>query len=198
MNFTEDIETIRVTCGGLARISVDNKLLFIINRNSVLSGKPEFGPLGGALEFDNIAAAYLSGLGAKFEKPNDLRFILPVENLQQCIEWFETRENRETTSMREVYEELCDENFVVTGDALTGTEEFYRTVYEEKLTKRIGQEGVKTQAMFEIFNVVLGDAAVEQIKAYILYEVKNPLVILVEPDMVLTDTRLAGHCKHII
>jgi hypothetical protein len=190
-------ETLRLSCAALARIEIDGKLLFILNKNSVNVGKPTFGPLGGALEFSEAARPFLENLQSIFEKGNDLRITIPSENVQTYLDWFYTRENRESSSLREVFEELVLEEKIVKMQPEELDEIYVKTVEEDKISNRKGQEGVKTKAVYEIFTVTLPEHVQKQILEH-LTNASNPKLVLVSPSEVLNDSRLGSHCKHVL
>jgi len=190
-------ETIRLSCAALARIEIDGKFLFILNKNSVKVGKPTYGPLGGALEFSEAMRPFLEKLGASFEKDSDLRLTIPTSNLQEYLDWFYTRTDRETGAAREVYEELVLEENIVKMEPNTVQETYVKTVTEDKFSNRLGQEGVKTKAVYEIYDVTLDESTQQQILSYIETSTEQK-VILVSKEDVATDPRLGSHCKHIL
>ena len=193
-------ETIRVTCAGLARIIIDGKYLFILNKNSVKIGKPSYGPCGGALEFEEAARPFLESLNCLFEKGMDLRLMMPTSNFEKYLEWFNTKQNREASALREVYEELVDEEKVINLDGIESfplREQYIKTNTEDKLSARQGFEGTKTKGIYEIYSVTLPEEGEKQILEYVKNS-SDQKVILLTKEEALTDPRLGTHCKYIL
>lgn len=189
-------ETIRITCAGLARININGKYLFILNKNSVKIGKPTYGPLGGALEFTENARPFLESLNVLFEKGMDLRLMLPTKNLEQYMNWFNTKTDRESSALREVYEELVLEEQIVSMTESQMKETYIATKTEDKLSARQGFEGTKTKGIYEIFEVTLDQSIQDQILTYI-ENATEPKVLLLTKEEALSDPRLGTHCKEI-
>ena len=193
----ESQTTIRVSCAALARIQIGDRFLFILNKNSVKTGKPTYGPLGGALEFHASAKDFLDKLEVTYEKGVDLRLVMPEKNLPMYLDWFYKRSDREITSLREVYEELVLEEKILDLSPDQMAETYIKTVTEEKLSNRLGQEGVRTRAVYEIFDVVLPKKSESDILAYLSNPSNNKLLLLSKQE-VTTDPRLGSHSQHIL
>lgn len=191
-------ETIRVSCAGLARVKIDGAYLFIINKNSIKVGRPKYGPLGGALEFNEESRSFLEGIGADFEKGMDLRITITQSNLDKYLNWFYRRKGRETSSTREIYEELALEENIVDMTMRDMSEVFIRSLSRDRISNRAGREGANTKSYFEIYEVELSDYVKDQILEYIALDEENPKVILVDAENIESDPRLAEHCKHVI
>lgn len=191
-------ETIRVSCAGLARIVKDGKFLTILNKNSVKVGKPSYGPLGGALEFNEESKDFLLSLGCTFEKEPDLRIKLSTKNLKQFQDWFYTKKGRETSSVREVFEEMCLEEKVTTFDPDTLIEEYRHTKVEDKLSHRMGQEGVRTIAMYEVYDVLLPDDVWVDVLDHIENHGSESKLLLASAEDLLKSPMFGSHCKHIL
>ena len=103
------METIRISCAALCRIQIDGKFLLEINKNrgNVLT------PIGGALEFEEVGRIFLARIEAQFEKGMDLRLTIPASNVDSFRAWFERKEYRETSPLRELREELIDEHRIL-------------------------------------------------------------------------------------
>lgn len=141
---------IRVSCSALASIVIDGKYLLCVNHGSAAKGDTIYTPFGGATEYHSDALSYLQGLGCEFErKTPDLRFWMPESNLPEYLEWFNKKQQRETSIDRELMEELVEEEHIF--DAL-GVSDFtatYRTVVFDKAEFN----GVESYRYFEIFDV---------------------------------------------
>lgn len=120
------------------------------NRGDVLT------PIGGALEFHEEARAFLDSLGAKFQKGNDLRLVIPRSGLPAFQEWFLRKEDRETDPLRELREELIEEHGILPEWPAAEPEiSFLRMVEIEEATTRKDQAGMLTHYFYEIFSVRL-------------------------------------------
>jgi len=145
-------DTIRISCAALCRIGIDGKFLLEINKNrgDVLT------PIGGALEFHSEARSFLESLGAGFEKGDDLRLMIPMDKVDAFRDWFGRCEQRETSPLRELREELIDEHRVLPswpGDPATSA--FLRRIEHEEETTRKDRAGTLTRYFYEIFEVTL-------------------------------------------
>ena len=143
---------VRISCAALCRIAIDGRFLLEINKNrgDVLT------PIGGALEFHEEARSVLEGLGACFEKGDDLRLTLPAGNVDAFRTWFERKEHRETSPLRELREELIEEHRVLPswpGDLAELV--FLRRVEREEKTSRNDRIGTLTRYFYETFEVSL-------------------------------------------
>jgi len=106
--------TIRISCAGLSSIKIGDKYLLIQNSNSRQRGSIVYGPVGGALEYDDRGQEFLSGLGFIPERvTNDLRFQLPIDKLDLFHDWFMKRDGREDSNFREMFEELVLEEKIL-------------------------------------------------------------------------------------
>ena len=143
---------IRISAAGLARIELDGKILFGLNKNKLQTGKKVYMLFGGALEFYEAARPFLKSLGAKFEEGNDLRFMIPEEKISKFEKWFYQKINREISPYRELKEELVDEEEVLPDLPKNAVNlEYLTTVSGREVTDRIGQEGKMTHRFLEIY-----------------------------------------------
>src|SRR5688500_10118367 len=103
---------IRISCNALCRIyDRERGFLLALNRNRLSQGKRIFMPLGGSLQC--YIPHELAKLGVEWDSGEtldvqDLRFIMPDENIDRFRRWFLGREGREMSPFRELYEELVD------------------------------------------------------------------------------------------
>ena len=143
---------IRISCAALCRIEIDGKFLLEINKNrgDVLT------PIGGALEFEEEGRGFLDSLNAEFEKGMDLRLTIPANNVVAFRAWFERKEHRETSPLRELREELIDEHRVLPSWSCDLAEPiFLRHIEHEEETTRKDRIGALTRYFYEIFEVKL-------------------------------------------
>ncbi len=147
------MNTIRISCGALCRIQITGSQLVEVNKNrgNILT------PIGGAIEFKEVARTILNAMHASFEKGNDLRLVLPTEYLPRFDAWFRSRKDRELSPLRELAEELHDEHHVTNLGDLQGLTqcEYLYTCTSQAETTRKGCEGVLTMYYHEVFAVQL-------------------------------------------
>jgi len=111
-------------------------------------------PLGGAYYHD--AESGIRHWILNYEKPDslELRFTSRVENLPQIEQWFLSRKERETTPLRELYEELVLEYKVLPTLSASHVEmKFVGNVIRDRITDRTGAEGKITHYLIELFEV---------------------------------------------
>jgi hypothetical protein len=147
---------LRISAACLARIELDDKLLVGLNKRRLEAGRRVYTPFGGALEFYDSARLFLDSLDADYEKGNDLRFRISADRWGEFEEWFDRREDRETSPYRELREEFVDEEGVfpeMPGEAYS-LDGLVTVKPKREATDRPGQEGVMTQRIFEVHNVL--------------------------------------------
>lgn len=110
-----EIGRIRVSMSALVDIQVGNEHGLIIQKKVIK-------PVGGALQFINLPPID----SIKLENPHslDLRFTIDQKDLPAIQSWFHTKENRETSPVRELEEELTQESGVIPTDVW---QEFLKT-----------------------------------------------------------------------
>ena len=190
-------DTIRVSCAGIARIIFDNdKYLLIQNKKQRSHGILKYGPIGGALEYNEDALEFLMSIDVEFEKGSDLRLHIPIVHLDTFIEWFKSKKDRETTVFREMFEEMVEEECYI--DSLTPadvTEEYSKLV---QTTVDWDVNGVikTTLHLFEVFNVEIINT---QIKQTILDKLQtNDSLKLFTQEEINTLEVVSGHSKFIL
>jgi DNA gyrase subunit A len=93
---------------------IDGKYLLLLNKRSYKEGRMVYTPIGGALEYLPKAKGFLDNLGAKYERETpDLRFKMDSENLDLFKFWFEKGIDRERDVVRELTEEMIEEENIV-------------------------------------------------------------------------------------
>ncbi|MCQ3931060.1 MAG: hypothetical protein DPW16_11430 [Chloroflexi bacterium] len=145
---------VRVSCGSMCRLMVEESYLLLLNRNRRRKGIYELSPVGGAIQVQNVQA--LAPFEARLENPDtrDLRFSMRSEHLDVFGVWFRKRKERELDPFREILEELVDESGVLA--ALRPEDlrmDFVKIVQDSKQTMRQGKTGIFTHYFFEIFEV---------------------------------------------
>ncbi len=144
----------RVSCAAMCRIEHEERYLLLLNRNRRRKGVYVLSPVGGALQFTDLAA--LEAFDVRLENPaaHELRFaILPLYFPAFRI-WFYRREGRERSPWRELYEELVEETALLPTlrpDDVRIT--FSNTVERTQNTSRQGLTGWLTHYFFEIYDV---------------------------------------------
>jgi len=123
-----------------------------------------YAPVGGALEATD--RSYLTdNFGAIFENGNDLRLRVANKYVKEVIAWFKSRTYRETSSLREVYEELIEETKLLKRADLRGMRERYVvTVRHDEETVRDVPEK-QTIYLIEVYEVELPAGAMAKLKA---------------------------------
>jgi hypothetical protein len=149
------IARIRVSCAALCRIQDDaGRYLLGLNKNRLSQGREIYMPLGGALEF--TAPDLLARFEATSEAPGsrDLRLFMPAARVPDFRAWFLARQERETSPLRELVEELVGEFAVL--DALTADDvdiRLARTYEGEAASGRRGVAGTWTHYLHEVFQI---------------------------------------------
>jgi len=111
-----ELHDVRISAAGLIRIKVGDQYM-LIHYGRMRPDRPRrYIPVGGAVEYTDKGRQFLQSIGAyNFEgdDPNnpskDLRFFLPVKQLDTFEQWFRRRVDREIDPLRELREELVDE-----------------------------------------------------------------------------------------
>jgi len=193
------METIRISCAGLARVVIDEKYLLILNANSVKIGKPTYGPLGGALEYNDSIKPFLDSLNAIYEKGKDLRLIIPKDNFDRFKKWFSVRQNREMSCVREIYEELCLEEGIINFSPIVDLQENYlKTIEEDRISRRLGSNNAETKGFYEIYDVKFSEGLTEKVINY-LNDPDNKIIKLFTKEEIEQGSDSIGtHSKTII
>lgn len=158
----------RISCLGLARICIDGKYLLIVNETRLNKlGVRILSPVGGALEARPNTSYLEETFGAtNFEKGMDLRFHVDNARVEAVKSWYERRVGRETSVLREVYEELTIETRALAPEDLHGVRETpLDIVYFEENTVRPSAFMTLTTYCVESYLVELPHAAIAKLKA---------------------------------
>jgi hypothetical protein len=143
---------------------IDGKYLLLLNKRSYKEGRMVYTPIGGALEYLPKAKGFLDNLGAKYERETpDLRFKMDSENLDLFKFWFEKGIDRERDVVRELTEEMIEEENIF--DTLDSTELDISYLRTETPINPI--KGVLNNFFFEIYDVDFSPRKVNEIKNYI-------------------------------
>ena len=191
--------TIRISCTGLSSIKIGNKYLLIQNRKAKSHGKIIYGPVGGALMFDNETEPFLKSLNFKKErKENDIRIHLPLNKVKKFHKWFVTQEGREISNFRETYEELVLEENVLTDLSIDE--------YNEKLVDRVRYKRkspfhpTPSIYYFEIFNVEF-PVDVEILLEYVCDQKYSTAKLFTEEEIINKkkgNLKISTHSKYIL
>lgn len=155
---------IRISCASLASIMIDGKYLLLLNKRSYKEGRMVYTPIGGALEYLPKGKAFLDNLGARYERETpDLRFKMDSENLDLFNFWFSKGIDRERDVVRELTEEMVDEENIF--DYLDISEIDVSYIRTETPINKL--KGILNNFFFEIYDVQFSNQKVNQIKDYI-------------------------------
>ncbi|HSW78024.1 MAG TPA: hypothetical protein VLG36_04460 [Candidatus Chromulinivoraceae bacterium] len=169
----------RISCTGFARLQdPSGRFALLVNAGRLKRGHGRLlSPIGGAFDAQPDEIEHISRtLGAyDFEQGSDLRFRVDDARVEDVVEWFGRREQRETTVLRELTEELVDETRILQArDLHTVREAFRRFVRYDSVTIRDVPEK-RTAYLIETFDVriprgamrkLLSASAVEQPHIY--------------------------------
>ena len=155
---------IRISCASLASIMIDGKYLLLLNKRSYKEGRMVYTPIGGALEYLPKGKAFLDNLGARYEREtSDLRFKMDSENLDLFKFWFEKGIDRERDVVRELTEEMIEEENIF--DTLDSKD--FEISYLRTETPVQDIRGLMNNFFFEIYNVEFSEEKINEIKDYI-------------------------------
>lgn len=153
----------RVSCAGLIRIDLEDKILAILNRDKLKKGISIYSPPGGAYYYQGrTTKKFLQDLGFIFEKGRDLRLTGEGSaadrsyRLEEFARWFHLRHGRELKPSRELYEELVREETLLTLQNNGFPRLTHSAVYRfREHISRSGQDGTLTEYFFEVFKAHL-------------------------------------------
>lgn len=155
---------IRISCASLASIMIDGKYLLLLNKRSYKEGRMVYTPIGGALEYLPKGKGFLDNLGARYERETpDLRFKMDSENLDLFKFWFEKGIDRERDVVRELTEEMIEEENIF--DTLDSND--YEISYLRTETPINPYKGIMNNFFFEIYDVDFSPKKINEIKDYI-------------------------------
>lgn len=173
---------IRISCASLASIMIDNKYLLLLNKRSYREGRIVYTPIGGALEYLPTGKAFLDNLGARYERETpDLRFKMDSENLEIFRFWFEKGIDREKNVVRELTEEMVEEENIF--DSLNSDDFEISYIRTETPIKTI--KGIINNFFFEIYDVKFSENKVNEIKDYIKNQGQFRKAILVTKEEII-------------
>jgi hypothetical protein len=146
----------------------------------------------------------LTDLGATdFEQGADLRCRVPDDQVAAVIRWFSLRSGRETTTLREMAEELTKETGILVLRDLVGTVEHLRGFHRfDDVTVRDVPEK-QTVYLIEVFDVVLGLTAMAKLIAASVLPQERRWLHFVTPDEIAAgltaeDVAIGQISKHLL
>lgn len=151
-------EEIRLSIAYLFRIKIDNQYLLVKNRT-----REYFQPVGGAFKTLPGSEKIFEKLGVKPDRlietekgiaKNDLRVFVKGANVIDFLEWFESREDRETSPWREFCEELLTTEILPWNEFRNIDYKYKDSVQTPILNLDSGDKGI---FIFEIYDLVLND-----------------------------------------
>lgn len=179
---------IRISCASLASIMIDGKYLLLLNKRSYKEGRMVYTPIGGALEYLPKGKGFLDNLGARYERETpDLRFKMDSENLELFKFWFEKGIDRERDVVRELTEEMIEEENIF--DTLDSNDYEISYLKTETPVKEI--KGLMNNFFFEIYNVDFSEEKINEIKDYIDFNwVRNYNKDIVKKAILVTEQEI--------
>jgi len=167
---------IRISCASLSSITIDDKYLLLLNKRAYKDGRMVYTPIGGALEYLPNGKKFLDNLGAKYERETpDLRFKIDSDNLDLFKFWFGKGIDRERDILRELKEEMIDEEDIIQSLSPNDLE----ISYIKTETPVIELKGVLNHFFFEIYDVAFSKEKTDEIKRFISKQKDLKKVLLV-------------------
>lgn len=149
---------IRLSIAYLFTIKIENKYLFVKSRT-----RNYFQPVGGAFKTLPSSEKIFKKLGVKPDRlietehgiaKGDLRVYVKGINVIEFLEWFNSKEDRETSPWREFCEELISTNILPWQQFRYIDYKFQGTVQSPIITLDNGGKGM---FLFEIYDLVIND-----------------------------------------
>lgn len=149
---------VRLSIAYLFRIQVDNKFLLVKNRR-----RNYYQPVGGAFKTLPGSETIFKKLKVKPDRlietehgiaKGDLRVNMKAVNVIEFLEWFNSKEDRETSPWREFCEELISTNILPWKPFRYIDYKFQGTIRSPIINLDIGGKGM---FVFEVYNLVIND-----------------------------------------
>lgn len=149
---------IRISIAYLFRIKIDGKYLLVKN-----SRRQYYQPVGGAFKTLPGSELIFEKLGIKPDRlietekgiaKNDLRVFIKGLNVIEFIEWFKSKEDRETSPWREFCEELISTHILPWKQFRFIDYKFKGTIQTPILNLDSGDKGI---FIYEIYDLVIND-----------------------------------------
>lgn len=191
---------IRISCASLASIKINSKYLLLLNKRSLKNGILTYTPIGGALEYLPKGKIFLDNLEAEYERNTpDLRFKMDSSNLDLFDKWFLSKENRETDIVRELIEEMVDEEGIFTSLDINEFKSEFISI--NKLNRII--DGIPNHFYFEIYNIDFSKSKTDEILDFIKNQGNIKKLILVteqeiENGLTNTNTKIGDNANSIL
>ncbi|MEA3430408.1 MAG: hypothetical protein U9R08_04000 [Nanoarchaeota archaeon] len=145
---------VRVSCSGLVYAPVDDCILGHYSRSKLKKkGKWFMSPFGGRNMHDETVDSFMKSLNVRYEsKERQLNLWLPEKNVERFVDWLYEGQDREIVPLRELGEELVDEEHVFPDREVPFTLDRGFTL--RKLTERAGG-GPPTFYFFDVYRMQL-------------------------------------------
>ncbi len=149
---------VRISIAYLFRIKIDNKYLLVKSRT-----RNYFQPVGGAFKTLPGSETVFKKLKVKSDRlvetehgiaKGDLRVYVKGLNVIEFLEWFNSKEDRETSPWREFCEELISTNILPWRQFRYIDYKFEGTVQSPILTMDSGGKGM---FLFEVYDLIVND-----------------------------------------
>lgn len=170
---------VRMSLSYLFSIEIDNTYL-LIKGNKI----DQLQPIGGVFKYLDTFEDIQNRLGIRnasnnqFHDTQDLRIVVPGQNVPKVVEWFHSKLNRETNVSREFIEELVENNgpldFIDYSNSTIEFKKCIETNFRESVHFNMLEYNI-----YEIYKVKLLGEAKEKIKKYIL---ENDNLFLVDAE----------------
>lgn len=190
---------VRISAAYLFRIKIDERYLLIkggnIDQYQAIGGVYKFLPSAKTVR-DNLGVERHTSFAGGSQADNDIRITLPGKNLLPFLDWFDGCTCRETSTWREFYEEMVAPGFLTLQSALrTFNPEFIgRAPTKVQYSSHMEMDEL---LLFDVFEVVLDEASVEEIKHFMTEDIDHRLVLVEESDIRRGCVVLGGVSKNI-
>lgn len=157
--------TVRLVCAGFCRIrNSTGHYLLALSKSQLKYNNLIYRSIGGALEY------YVDNLPKQFdalpedETKRELRWEIPIANIESFKAWFYERRQRETTPFRELKEELVEEMRVLGElDPQDVSMSFNGTHEVSRVSDRFDTKRIYTYYIIEVFNVSFDDPKTKEL-----------------------------------
>lgn len=178
-------EMVRISAAYLFRIRIGGKFL-LIRGNRI---RDQYQPVGGVFQYFAGAEPGFREMGCNPDdrmknsssNPRDLRVILPRKNVLKFLDWFDSRKDREITTLREFYEELVKPKFLPESCALNFNPQFVRQC--DRQLKYSEHLGINEILVHEVYEIVLNEKDQESISSFINDHTAGDLLLVDEQEI---------------
>ncbi|MGD8374244.1 MAG: hypothetical protein PVI21_05325 [Candidatus Woesebacteria bacterium] len=156
----------RISCTAFARV-VNQDCYALLRNSSMLrkEGKLRLGPVGGALHCNSDRRQKLIDQFSahSFEGERDLRFQIPDNYAPHVVEWFASRADREMSVLREFYEELVEEEHILSDEQVSSANETFLGFASMRGAPKPRYGMVATLRLFEVYDVTISADAMQKL-----------------------------------